>query len=379
VPYSGLAARTVTAPQTPEGYTAVGLGDTVAFVPATHSPPTPSKVPDGYSAMSDERLGTLYVPTRYAGMMDRIPFGATATGSPEPVVKVTTEYKFPPTPGLPGVPSTYGAIAPKDYTAVQYGPTYAFVPAKRDAEVPAKPPPGFIAVRHPKAGTIFVPMGYGPGAALSSLMPFGAAATGMPEPVVSLAPTPPRTYSVPVSPSGTRSFSAPPVPEGYTAVVCNDTIAFVPARKDARADPPDGYVAVAHPTAGTVFLPARYASGGRPVDGVMLGVTATGEAAPASPVSQSYRAGGRDVIAPPAPAGYTAMLYSNIAIAFVPTSASPPEPTVPWGYAAATFPGSGKILLPAGYASGGLPRFPTLPFGAVADGMPEPGVPVIRG
>jgi hypothetical protein len=54
----------VLAPPTPEGYTAIGFSDTVAFVPARQDAATPSRTPDDYTAMNDEKLGKVYVPTR---------------------------------------------------------------------------------------------------------------------------------------------------------------------------------------------------------------------------------------------------------------------------------------------------------------------------
>src|SRR5262249_55914812 len=150
---------------------------------------------------------------------------------PPPVVPLAP---LPPVtvtfPAEAGIPWGYGGARtlsvpppPAGYTIVSFYPSVAYVPATGGALAPKRPPPGFAAVTHPRAGRIFVPAGYAVGGAPAPGTPFGKTATGYPEPAVAVA-TP--VYSFP---RGLASVVGAEPPAGYTVVSYAGQLAYVPA------------------------------------------------------------------------------------------------------------------------------------------------------
>jgi hypothetical protein len=273
------------APIAPDGYTALLYGGaSVGFVPAKKD--AKASAPEGYVAVTDEDAGTVFVPETLAPgvMMPPVPpvWGETAKGLAAPVVAMA-----PAPPVTMSVPQLTGGTRnvsasppPEGWTVVGYAGSVAYLPAVADAGPMKRVPSGFIEVKHPKAGLIYLQAGYAPG----GVMPpgpsqFGLPATGYAAPLVSLAPS--------VFNFAGRTLTGEPPPEGYTAVLyAGRAVSYVPAVAGAAVPdpPPAGFDAVAGVAGGTAFVPAGYAPGGARLPGYKFGAAAAGLAAPFSKV-----------------------------------------------------------------------------------------------
>jgi hypothetical protein len=384
-------ATNVVAPPAPPDYTAVRYGDTVAFVPSKAGAAVPEEAPAGYVPFKHPTAGLTFVPAKYMIGGTRAKdtgFGVVANGLAAPAVTLAQLYSF--SAGYP----TEAPVPPPGYTVLRVGAsnTVAFAPAVKDAPVPAEAPDGYAAVKDPEAGTVFVPLALASGDKLAEGNVYGETAKDMPAPLVALAPPPPVTVSLP-HPSGPAygryNLAVPPAPEGFTIVGYQNSVAYVPAKADAPLPkkPPNGFTAVAHPEAGTVFIPTALVSGGELNPAIPFGGTATGYAepvvavAPPPPITVNLQhpsgaAYGRyNITVPPAPDGFTIVGYSNN-VAYVKTRADAPDPKKPpFGYVAVKHPEAGTVYILAGMVSG-TELNPSIPFGPTAASMPEPFVAV---
>jgi len=372
-------ATSVSAPPAPPDYTAVRYGSMVAFVPTKLDAPLPDEIPSGYVSQKHAALGTVFVPAAASAHHGgAVTLGVTATGLPAPAVPIARSYKF----------ASYAypveaAEPPPGYTGVRLGPSsvlVAFVPTAGTTPVPDTPPEGYVALKDDEAGTLFVPESVGAGGVLAAGWEFGDTADGMPNPVMSLAPPPPVSVTIPATPGaghygGGRTLNVPAPPPDYTIVGFMGSVAYVPAKAGAKAPkrPPTNFVEVVHPKAGRIYVPNGYSAIG---PGTWFGKTATGYAEPAVKIETPMYTfpGGTVLPGEEPPPGYTVLLFAGRAIAFAPATdgaKAPKEP--PPGYVAVKDDEAGTLLVPEAYAPSGTIT-PGYEFGATAAGLPEPRV-----
>jgi hypothetical protein len=383
----GYGTFNVQVPPPPTGYTIIGYGNNVAYLPTGASTPVPKKAPNGYVAVTDPEAGTIFIPASWVldGKANPgIPFGSTAAGYAAPVVNLA-----PPAPVNVQIPSPYAGggmqtvqvpPAPDGYTIVAATTGgVAYVPKDAKAAVPKKPPFGYVPAKVDGLGTVFVQNGMASGDAIIPGYGFGATATGYAEPVKKLSVA----VAMP-NPSGAGypavTLYVPPPPDGYTILgYAGSSVAYVPTSASTAVpkDPPLGYVAVKHKTAGTLFVPAAYAPSGELTAGYAFGDTAAGMPAPVVKLSvgtpQNFTfPGGLNISAYPPPPGYTVVLYGGAVAAYVGTTkdATPPDLELP-NYTVIKDPTMGNLLIPSNYCPGGT-RYAGYFFSATATGQPAP-------